>query len=91
MTQRASRFFARSFAAAFAVALPLVGAPAFADQPVGWTEAGGESFWHYLLLLIVIPLGIAITLTVLTFLPSWVKGDDYDPAKGWSGIKKDAN
>lgn len=39
------------------------------------------------MLLILIPLGIALTITLLVMLPSLVKGDRYDPAKGWAGMK----
>lgn len=87
MTQRASRTAARVFAVTFALALPLLGAPAFADQPTAWPTQPGHSFWDYLVLLIVIPGALAITITLLVMLPSLVKGDGYDRAKAWSGIK----
>lgn len=87
MTQRASRTATRVFAATFALALPLAGAPAFADQPSAWPTQPTHSFWNYLVLLILIPAGIAITLTVLTMLPSLVKGDRYDRTKAWPGMK----
>lgn len=89
MTQRASRIAARTFAASFALALPLVGAPAFAgsNSPSTWPAAQGHSFWNYLVLLILIPLGIAITITFVVVLPSLVKGDRYDRTKAWSGMK----
>ena len=87
MTQRASRKAVRVFAAAFALALPLAGAPAFADQPSAWPTQPTHSFWNYLVLLILIPAGIAITITVLVVLPSLVKGDRYDPTRAWSGMR----
>lgn len=89
MTQRASRIAARTFAATFALTLPLVGAPAFAgsNSPTTWPAQAGHSFWNYLVLLILIPLGIAITITFVVMLPSLVKGDRYDPAKAWPGMK----
>jgi len=87
MTQRASRIAARTFAAALAFALPLAGAPAFADQPSAWPAQPTHSFWNYLVLLILIPAAIAITISVLVVLPSLVKGDAYDPAKAWSGMR----
>ena len=87
MTQRASRLAARTFAASFALALPLVGAPAFADEPSAWGTATGHSFWDYLVLLILIPVGLALTITLLVMLPSLVKGDRYDRTKAWPGMK----
>ena len=87
MTQRASRTAARVFAAAFALALPLAGAPAFADQPSGWAPQPSHSFWNYLVLLILIPAALAITIAVLVVLPSLVKGDAYDPTRAWAGMR----
>jgi hypothetical protein len=87
MTQRASRLAARTFAATFALALPLAGAPAFADQPSAWPTQPTHSFWNYLVLLILIPGAIALTIAVLVVLPSLVKGDRYDPTKAWSGMR----
>jgi hypothetical protein len=87
MTQRASRIAARTFAASFALALPLAGAPAFADQPSAWGITPGHSVWDYLVLLILIPLGLAITITFVVMLPSLVKGDRYDRTKAWAGMK----
>lgn len=89
MTQRASRIAARTFAATFALALPLVGAPAFADSPSTWAPQEHHNFLNYFVLLILIPAGIALTITVLTVLPSIVMGDRYDPTKGWSGMRSD--
>lgn len=88
MTQRASRTAARVFAATFALTLPLVGVPAFAsNEPSAWPAQPSHSFWDYFVLLILIPAGIAITLAVLTMLPSLVKGDRYDRTKAWPGMK----
>ena len=87
MTQRASRTAARVFAATLALALPLVGAPAFADQPSTWQPETHHSFWNYLVLLILIPAAVAITISVVVVLPSLVKGDAYDPTQAWAGMR----
>ncbi|MGN6161573.1 MAG: hypothetical protein ACTHOG_07680 [Marmoricola sp.] len=75
------------FAASFALALPLAGAPAFADEPANWQAQSTHSFWNYFVLLILIPGALALTIGVLVVLPSLVKGDSYDPTKAWSGMR----
>ncbi len=60
--------------------------PAAADTPVGWEKAPDPSVLGYLMVLVLIPLGIAAVLTVLTLLPSMAKSNrGYEPGQAWRG------
>jgi hypothetical protein len=75
---------------AFAAACSLVlGAalvtPAAADTPQGWEKPPDVSPLGYLLVLVIIPLGIAAVLTVLAILPSLASDHGYEPGQAWRG------
>ncbi|MCW2757743.1 MAG: hypothetical protein JWO46_1489 [Nocardioidaceae bacterium] len=57
----------------FTVLLGLGGA-AFADTPSNWEDSPHVSGFQFLLVLFLIPLGIGLVITVLTILPSLIKG-----------------
>lgn len=59
--------------------------PAAADTPVAWEEAPEVSPLGFLLVLVIIPLGIAAVLTLLTVLPSLASDRGYQPGQSWRG------
>ncbi len=59
--------------------------PAVADTPKGWEEAPDVSPLGYLLVLVIIPVGLAIVLTLLTVLPSLTRDRGYEPGQSWRG------
>jgi len=71
-----------AFAAALVtvVALPAVAA---ADTPADWAKAPHVSGLEFLLVLVLIPLGIALVITVLTLLPSLIHDRGYEPGQSW--------
>ena len=62
------------------VALPAV---ASADTPAAWEKAPHVSGLEFLLVLVLIPLGIALVITVLTVLPSMIHDRGYEPGQSW--------
>ncbi|MEO7944314.1 MAG: hypothetical protein ABIR34_13015, partial [Marmoricola sp.] len=57
--------------------------PAAADTPQAWETAPDVSALDFLLVLVIIPLGIAAALTLLTILPSLAKDRGYEPGQSW--------
>lgn len=43
------------------------------------------SVFHALLILFLIPLGLALVISLLAALPSLIKGDSYEPGQAWRG------
>jgi hypothetical protein len=75
---------AGSFVAASAV---LVG-PALADVPEGWAPKTHMSWGHLLVLILAIPVGVAVVISVLVALPGLVKGEGFTggrPEGQWIG------
>jgi hypothetical protein len=62
---------AGSFVAASVV---LVG-PALADVPEGWSHPDKMSWGHLLVLILAIPVGLALVISLLVALPGLVKGE----------------
>lgn len=58
-------------------------APAVADTPAAWTKPPHVSGLQFLLVLILIPLGIGLVITLLTMLPSLKSGNVYEPGAPW--------
>jgi hypothetical protein len=58
--------------------------PAFADRPKGWEDAPDVSPLGFLLVLVIIPVGLAIVLTLLTLLPSLAGERGYEPGQSWN-------
>jgi hypothetical protein len=77
------RTFAVISAVTVAVVLPLLAAPAMADAPAAWGEMPHESALRYLLVLLIIPGGIAILIAVLVSRPSLMHGESYRPGEAW--------
>jgi hypothetical protein len=59
--------------------------PAFADRPEAWEEAPDVSPLGFLLVLVIIPVGLAIVLTLLTVLPGLAGDRGYEPGQSWRG------
>jgi hypothetical protein len=89
ITHRIARATVRIFAALSAVTLgvvaPLLTQAALADTPAAWDDAPHVSAIHYLLILLIIPGGIALLITLLVMLPSLIRGDSYTPGETWVG------
>lgn len=75
---------------ALSVACPLVlGAalvsPAAADTPQAWESVPDVSPLGFLLVLLIIPLGLAAVIVLLTLLPSMAGDHGYEPGQSWRG------
>jgi hypothetical protein len=89
ITHRSLRPALRAFAGittiTVALALPLLTAPALADTPADWDDPPHVSALKYLLVLLIIPGGIALFITLLVMLLSLVRGDSYQPGETRAG------
>lgn len=71
-----------------AALLVLAGAalvPASADTPAAWEKAPDVSPLGFLMVLLILPLGAAVVITLLTVLPSLSKDKGYEPGQSWRG------
>jgi hypothetical protein len=88
-THDAARRIRRSLLSlSVAVSLVLCAAlvtPAAADTPTAWENAPDVSPLGFLLVLVIIPLGIAAVLALLTILPSMASDRGYEPGQAWRG------
>ena len=57
--------------------------PAAADPPQAWESEPSVSALDFLLVILIIPLGIALVLTLLTVLPSLTSKRGYEPGQSW--------
>lgn len=57
--------------------------PAYADAPSAWSKPPHVSGLDFLLVLVLIPLGIGLVITLLTMLPSLKSGNVYEPGTPW--------
>lgn len=58
--------------------------PAVASPPEAWAESGPVSPMNFLLLLAIIPLGLAAVISLLALLPSMMgSGSTYQPGLAW--------
>jgi hypothetical protein len=62
------------------VALPGI---ASADTPAAWDEAPHVSGLDFLLVLVLIPVGVGLVITLLTTLPSMIHDRGYEPGQSW--------
>lgn len=82
---RSSRRLLRALALTPALLLPLVAAPALAAPPEAWPDADPVGALDFLLVLLLIPLGLALLIALLAYLPSMAKGEKYTPGRSWRG------
>jgi hypothetical protein len=59
----------------FAAASVVLTGPALADVPEGWAPDTHVSSAHLLLFILVIPVGLALVISLLVVLPGLVKGE----------------
>ena len=86
--RRARRVRRALIAPAGSLALVLASAatvPASADTPAAWEQAPDVSVLGFLLVLVIIPLGIAAVVALLTVLPSMARDKGYEPGAAWRG------
>jgi hypothetical protein len=69
-----------SAAAAAVVALPAV---ASADTPQAWADDPHVSGLDFLLVLLIIPLGLGLVISLLAALPSMIRDRGYEPGQSW--------
>lgn len=62
------------------VALPAV---ASADTPATWDKADHVSGLQFLLVLVLIPGGLALVISLLAVLPSIIRDRGYEPGQSW--------
>ncbi len=56
---------------------------AAADTPAGWENAPDVTGFDYLLVLVLIPLGLAAVISFLAFLPTLASDHGYQPGQTW--------
>jgi hypothetical protein len=81
--RRPARTFARVATTTAVLGLLSLAAPALADTPSAWAKPPHTSGLDFLLVLILIPLGLALLITLLTMLPSLRSGNVYEPGAPW--------
>jgi hypothetical protein len=62
------------------VALPAV---ALADTPAAWPDEKHVSGLQFLVVLVLIPVGLALVISLLTVLPSMISDRGYEPGQSW--------
>lgn len=85
---RARRARRALLAPAGALGLVLAGAavhPAAADTPAAWEQAPDVSVLGFLLVLVIIPVGVAAVVALLTVLPSMARDKGYEQGAAWRG------
>ncbi|WP_123391278.1 hypothetical protein [Nocardioides aurantiacus] len=86
--RRARRVRRTLLAPAGALGLVLAAAavtPASADTPAAWEQAPDVSVLGFLLVLVIIPVGIAAVVALLTVLPSMARDKGYEQGAAWRG------
>jgi hypothetical protein len=64
--------------------VPLLSLPAFAVPPESWPDAKPVSAFDFLLVLLIIPLGLALLIALLATIPSLVGGQKSGSKKTWA-------
>jgi hypothetical protein len=81
----AVRRAARVLALLPAVLVTCAAGTAFAETPEQWEDTPGVSPLHVILLLVVIPVGLFLLITLLVYLPSMSRGTGQRPGEAWRG------
>lgn len=89
-SRAARRSHVRRLTTTVAVATYLVLAGALldassADRPQDWSKAPHVSGLDFLVVLVLIPLGLAAVITLLVSLPSLIRDRGYQPGQSWRG------
>jgi hypothetical protein len=75
----------RSVLAGLSAAVTVVALPgvASADTPEAWEQAPHVSGLEFLLILVLIPVGLALVISLLAALPSMIHDRGYEPGQSW--------
>jgi len=57
--------------------------PAAADQPEAWESVPSVSAFEFVVLLVILPLGAAALISLLTLLPLLINDRGYQPGQSW--------
>jgi hypothetical protein len=79
------RFTTTVSVAAYLVLLGALLDASSADRPQGWSKAPHVSGLDFLVVLVLIPLGLAAVISLLVSLPSLVRDRGYQPGQSWRG------
>ena len=83
LNARVVRRSLRALALIPAVALSLVSAPALAAPPESWPDTEAVGALDFLLVLLVIPVGLALLIALLAYVPAMARGEKYTPGLAW--------
>ncbi len=64
-------------------ALALMAAPAFADTPATWADPDPVSALTALMIIVIIPAGLFLVISLLVYVPSMARGEKYTPGLAW--------
>ncbi|NPC97752.1 hypothetical protein [Nocardioides sp. zg-DK7169] len=60
-------------------ALLAIAGPARADVPEGWSNPEAVDTWTAVLLFVLLPVGMALVITLLCYLPAIIRGERLTP------------
>jgi hypothetical protein len=83
LNSRVRRRFLRALAVTPVAAVPVLAAPALAAPPQTWPAEPPVSAFDFLLVLLIIPVGLALVIALLASIPSMVRGEKYTPGRAW--------
>lgn len=81
----AVRRAARVLALLPAVLVTCAAGTAFAEPPEQWADNPSVSALHVILVMVLIPLGLFLLITLLVYLPSMSRGTGHRPGEAWQG------
>jgi hypothetical protein len=79
------RWALRALALTPAVLVTTASGAASADAPDSWQNPPSVSPLHTVLVLVVIPVGLFVLITLLVCLPSMSRNQGYQPGQAWRG------
>jgi hypothetical protein len=84
-SQRSRTLLRRAVVAVCAATVAVVALPAvaLADAPAAWEDAPHVSGFEFLLVLLLIPTGLFLVISLLTVLPSMISDRGYEPGQSW--------
>lgn len=83
LNSRAVRRSLRALALVPAALLPFVAAPALAAPPETWEDSAPVGAVDFLLVLLVIPLGLALVIALLASVPAMARGGRSTTERSW--------
>jgi len=73
----------RALALTPAVLLLTAATPALAAAPDTWEKSPSVSALHFLLIVLALPAGLFVLISLLVYVPSLKKGERYQPGLAW--------